>query len=493
MISMRNFFVVCLTGALICGFGTAAMADLGLIETEAVNPGTAAHDIYGVSVSLDGDYLAVGASWQYDDVNPGTVEIFLRNPDGSLTHQQTLTGFSGSEDFGVDVSLSGDTLAVGAYNSSSVYVYTRSGSTWSLEQTLTGAAGGRMGTTVALDGDNLVTGAYKTHQVMAFHREAGVWALESTITKSMNFSYGVGLSGDTAIGGSWNDGSVPGSASILRRVWDPNAAGVGFPGDANGDGTIDAGDAAVLAGSWLQTGVSWADGDFNDDDIVDDIDATIMAVNWDTTYNTTGAYVWNETATLQPSDSATQTWFGYRSDIDGDVAIVCAKEDDGLASGAGAAYIFRYDSGTETWVEQIKLAGDDTAAGDNFGSDVAILGNTAIVGAQFDDDNGSQSGSAYIFQWDGVTYDAGKEVWLQVDKITASDGAAGELFGGAVALEEDVFAVGSWAHPSQGGVTDLPGSAYYYVPAATQTAVPEPGTLVLMLAGLCVWLVRRRI
>ena len=479
--------------AAICGVSPPTVPGLGLVETEAVNPSPTALNMHGVSVALDGDYLAVGSNYQYDDVTPGTVEIYLRNPNGSLTHQQTLTGFSGSEDFGIDVSLCDDTLAVGAMNANSTYVYTRSDSTWFLQQTLTGS--GRFGTSVSISGDTMVVGAYKDHTVSIFHRDAGVWSLESTFTKDRQLGYGVGVSGDVAISGAWDDGSAPGTTYIFRR-----AGGlVSILGDANSDGIVNNLDAGILAANWqMQSGATWAMGDFNDDHAVNDIDATLLASNWQN--NSTprnGAGGWTEEATLQPSDATTNTWFGYRSDVYaddvfGDVAIVSAKYDDELGADTGAAYIFRYDSQTESWSEQVKLLADDVAAADNFGSDVAIFGNTAIVGSRGDDDNGSNSGSAYIFQWDGITYDEGKEVWLQVDKITASDGAAGEMFGEAVDVLADSFAVGAWGHPTGGG-TDLIGSVYVYAPAPTQAAVPEPGTLTLMLAGLCMWLASSQI
>ena len=98
--------------AAICGVSPPTVPGLGLVETEAVNPNPTALNMHGISVALDGDYLAVGANYQMDETNQGTVEIYLRNPDGSLAHQQTLTGLSGAEHFGIDVSLSGDTLAV---------------------------------------------------------------------------------------------------------------------------------------------------------------------------------------------------------------------------------------------------------------------------------------------------------------------------------------------------------------------------------------------
>ena len=64
--------------------------------------------------------------------------------------------------------------------------------------------------------------------------------------------------------------------------------------------------------------------------------------------------------------------------------------------GSGSAYVFRYDG--SDWVEEAKLTASDGAAYDYFGDSVAVSGDTAVVGAYGDDDNGSDSGSAYVFQ-----------------------------------------------------------------------------------------------
>ncbi len=71
---------------------------------------------------------------------------------------------------------------------------------------------------------------------------------------------------------------------------------------------------------------------------------------------------------------------------------------------------------------EVKLTASDGAADDYFGYSVSISGDYAIVGAYYDDDSGSNSGSAYIFKRDGTS-------WGEQAKITASDGAAGDLFG----------------------------------------------------------------
>jgi len=110
--------------------------------------------------------------------------------------------------------------------------------------------------------------------------------------------------------------------------------------------------------------------------------------------------------------------FGRFVSISGDYAIVGATAGgDGYT---GSAYIFWWDG--ISWSEQQKLLASDGAARDKFGYSVSISGDYAIVGAPRDDDNGADSGSAYIFKRDGTS-------WRQQQKLTASDGAAGDEFG----------------------------------------------------------------
>lgn len=100
--------------------------------------------------------------------------------------------------------------------------------------------------------------------------------------------------------------------------------------------------------------------------------------------------------------------------------------------------------------EQAQLVASDAFAGDNFGSGVAISGDTAIVGANLDDDHGDGSGSAYVFERD----QAGN--WALVKKLTASDAAGGDNFGASVAIHGDTAIVGAY------GNNELHGSAYIF-------------------------------
>ena len=100
---------------------------------------------------------------------------------------------------------------------------------------------------------------------------------------------------------------------------------------------------------------------------------------------------WGTEQKLTASDGTEDDHFGNSVSIDGDYAVIGA----GFNGDNGAAYIF-HRSGT-TWTEQAKLTASDGAAEDWFGKSVSISGDYALIGAWQDDDNGSGSGSAYIY------------------------------------------------------------------------------------------------
>ena len=91
-------------------------------------------------------------------------------------------------------------------------------------------------------------------------------------------------------------------------------------------------------------------------------------------------------------------------------------------------------------VEDANLIASDGAAGDLFGSGSDISRNTVIVGARYDDDNGINSGSVYVYKRDG-------QAWNEQTKLVASDGVSGDRFGDFVALDRDTALIGSPGDP----------------------------------------------
>ena len=105
---------------------------------------------------------------------------------------------------------------------------------------------------------------------------------------------------------------------------------------------------------------------------------------------------------LTASDGAADDRFGFGVGLYGDYAIIGAFGDDGVSmTESGSAYIFVRD-GT-SWSQQAKLTASDAAQNDAFGRVVGIYGDYAIVGSHSNDDNGTNSGAAYIFVRDGTS------------------------------------------------------------------------------------------
>jgi FG-GAP repeat protein len=151
-------------------------------------------------------------------------------------------------------------------------------------------------------------------------------------------------------------------------------------------------------------------------------------------------------AKLLPSDGAANDDFGSSIAIDNGIVAVVASGDDDNGANSGSVYLFSATTG-----EQIaKLLPSDGAANDNFGSSIAIDNGVVAVGAWTDDDNGINSGSAYLFN---------ASTGALIVKLLASDGAVEDRFGNSIAIDNGVVAVGAIGDNDNG--TDS-GSAYLF-------------------------------
>lgn len=130
--------------------------------------------------------------------------------------------------------------------------------------------------------------------------------------------------------------------------------------------------------------------------------------------------------------------FGWSVAVSGSTAVVGARGDSiGSTSFGfqGSVYVFNRQGGI--WVEEQKLTASDGVAGDSFGWSVAISGSTIVVGAPFDDIGGNvNQGSVYVFNRQGGS-------WVETQKLTASDGAADDHFGWSVAVSGSTIVAGA--------------------------------------------------
>jgi hypothetical protein len=396
---------------------------------------------FGVSIALSGDTALVGASTDITSVLiiPCSAYIFERDHGGPGAWGQVvkLTP-SDAQDwgnlFGISVAIFGDTAVVGAPRDdagSAAYVYERDQGgpgAWGRVARLSasaGSGGDNFGASVAVSGNTVVVGAYLDDaggngagSAYIFERDqggAGAWGevaklIASDAAVQDLFGYSVAVTGDTAL--------------------------VGAIGDDHAEST-EAGSAYVFGRDQGGTGA------------------------------------WGEVTKLTASDAADDDWFGYSVAVAGGTAVIGAFSDDHTGGNdAGSAYVFERDpSGAGVWSEVAKLTASDAGNSDYFGGSVALSSDTAVVGAYWDDNEGGfNAGSAYVFERD----QGGPAAWGEVLKLTTSDGEYTDQFGRSVAIFGDTAAVGADFDDHAGG-TDA-GSAYVHGISSSSRTYCTAGT-----------------
>ena len=308
-----------------------------------------------------------------------------------------------------------------------------------------GAVEDFFGSSVAMSGTTVIVGAFgeddngiSSGSAYLFDTTTGqqiAKLLPSDGAAYDGFGSSVAISGTTAIVGASGDddnGNNSGSAYLFDTTTGRQIAKL-LPSD--GAAWDQFGTSVAISGTTAIVGAAW-------DNDVDNGSQSGSAYLFDTT---TGQQI----AKLLPNDGAPSDFFGTSVAISGTTAIVGAHGNDDNGNYSGSAYLFD----TFTGQQIAKLLPSDGAAYDFFGRSVAISGTTtAVVGAHGDDDNGNNSGSAYLF--DTTT-------GRQIAKLLPCDGAWDNFFGGSVAINGDVALVGAWGVDDVGYIS-ISGSAYLF-------------------------------
>ena len=333
----------------------------------------------------------------------------------------------------------------------------------------------QLGSSISISGNYAIAGAQfadpngqsSAGAAYIFERTSTSWIqrallIASDATASDYFGKSVSISGDYAIVGA--DGADPDSKSRAGAAYI-------FKKDTNGTGWTQ--QAKLVASD--KTANDYFGGSVS----ISGIDVIVGATGQDPNGQSSAgaAYVftrsgssWSQQAKLVASDAAFADSFGESVSIDGNYAIIGAyREDPGTPtlSSAGSAYVFtRYGSG---WSQQAKLVASDKAAGDYFGTSVSISGGWVIVGASFEDPGGlTSAGAAYIFARSGSS-------WSQQVKLTASDKAAGDIFGQSVAISSTGYAI---VGASGVTVNTVSGAGAAYIFARSGSSWPQQTKLI---------------
>lgn len=405
-------------------------------QGELIGADGAPGDNLGESVAISGDTMVVGAyaAAVGGNANQGAAYVFVRDGD-SWTQQAKLTAADGAsgDRFGSSVAIEGDTVVVGAkddttgtnFGHGSAYVFTRSGATWTQQAKLTAldaAVADQFGTSVAISGETVVIGSPEDDatrgSAYVFVRAGEAWVQQAKLVaadgaQGDGFGFSVGLSGDTAVAGAWDDDIGPignqGSAYVFVRsgsAWTQEAKLLASDGGVNDEFGISIGASGdtVVVGAYAH--------DVNDNG------------------NQGAAYVyvrsggtWSQQAILTAFDGAGGDEFGRSVAIEGDTVVAGAYQDDvGGHSAQGSLYVFRREG--STWAEQGRAIVLTGGSGDNLGASAAISGDTVVGGA----DGALDSGAAYAFvPGSGVT-------WIDLDEGPIDGGPAEAVGTGTASL-----------------------------------------------------------
>lgn len=344
-------------------------------DSKIVGLGAEQDENFGAPVSLDGNRLVVGAYGPPLTYFSGAAYIYDYNGTSWLEKARLVADNGEPMDyFGTAVSVSGNRVAVGADGdddlgdgSGAVYIFEYDGVDWVQTAKLHADDGGwrrYFGGAVDLEGDRLLVGSFWD-----------AWLDDNSSAYVFDYD-----------GANWVQ-----SAKLLR---DDGPKADGF------------GESVSLSGNRAAVGAVY---DFNQQG-----SAYVFE------YNGTD---WVQAAKLQPTDIG--YFFGGSVSISGDRLIVGVSADDDLGTDSGSVYVFEYDGAD--WVKTTKLLAADGAAGDWFGSDVALSGNQIVIGAGGNDDLGDRSGSVYVFDYDGIS-------WHETAKLLAADGGQMDQLGLAVSL-----------------------------------------------------------
>ncbi len=369
----------------------SSMSEQKVVAPDAGTTG----DGFGNAVSIDGNLAIIGSD--FDDVvgsNSGSAYIFSKS-NGEWTFQQKIVSsdLASNDRFGTSVSISGTTVVVGAIsdddngsNSGSAYVFVQ-GPTgfWTQQQKLTasnGVAGTQFGISVSIDGDSIIVGADKfdsdftAGEAYVYTRTGTVWSEQQILTGSNGqnadgYGNSVYIEGDTAVVGGLGGATSDRIGYVYTRtggVWSEQQVLV------SSDANLDRCNSVALSGDSVVFGNTTAN-------------KAVVFVREST--------IWTEQQIFAGNDTVIGDSFGVSVGINNDIIMVGASLDDDDGSNSGSTYIFSRTG--NLWTQVVKLTASDAATNDNFGSAVGTDGITYLIGSRLDDDTVSNSGSAYFY------------------------------------------------------------------------------------------------
>ncbi len=364
-------------------------------------------DIFGRSVAIGGSYAVVGAPQEdAGGSNSGAAYVFRRLDVNTWDTGVKLAApdIFPNALFGWSVAIDGDYIAIGAQTGNAAYIFHRIGAnTWDAGVKLVASdrePGDSFGRSIAIDGDYVVVGAHNEDAggssagaAYVFRRtdvntwDAGVKLVAPDAQADARFGEDVEIHEDYVIVGAHQEsagGVNAGAAYVFRRTdvntWD---AGVKLVApDAQAQAYF--GEGVAIQGNYAVVGAPNA--------LSGDPPAGTAYV-----FRRTGVNEWDAgTKLVTPEGGQVGDRFGHDVAIDGDCLIIGAWGESVGYEGAGTAYVFRRSS-SNAWRTGVKLLAPEASQSASFGWGVAVNGDYVIVGARNESSTIPSGGAAYVF------------------------------------------------------------------------------------------------
>ena len=408
---MKNL-ITCVT-TLTIGIFYSTLCANPIYEDSILRPNADTPAVYfGSSIAIDGDVMVVGAI-RDSAAGPdsGSAYIFERDESGQWIQQLKIVpeDTESNDFFGTSVSVSGNTVAIGAVGdvfdanpelfsfTGSVYIYKKTETIWELDEKINAPEEhDAFGMSVALSGDTLFVGAMNAKSTGGYDEQGKVCVYKR----------------DPKTTPLWSTSQAP--IILYNQAYFGNA--MAFNNDT------------LMVGAMSHTTYNpWRD----------DVGATaVLGLNNNE---------WTLAQSLIPDKATAEAMFGFSIAIQDDLAVIGSLEGSSAGDYSGAAYVYRNNG--VSWEEEAKLLPFDNETWGGFGFSVAISDNYVIVGSP-GKSFGSLAGAVYLFLKKG-------NEWVEETILTASDAMADALFGISTEVVDNYLVVGA---PGQ----DYVGSLYFY-------------------------------
>jgi len=457
----------------------------GIIQEAYLKASNAeAGDNFGQSVAISGDTIVAGAhledssqttitngtSASLDNTKTDSGAVYVFKRAGTIWAQEAYlkTPNADTEDkFGQSVSISGDTIAVGAYwedsnqttitngtsgsidnsmtSTGAAYVFKRSGTAWVQEAYLKAPNAGELdqfGYSVSVSGDTIIVGANREQSNETTITNGTIASADDTHSNGSGAVYVFKRTGSTWVQEAYIKASNSGNVDLFG--WTLSISGdtivVGSNGEDSNQTTITNGTSSSLDNSINETGAAYV-------------------------YKRSGT-IWEQEAYLKAPFTYNGLNFAWSVSISGDTIVVGTNQErsnqttitngttastDMSASSSGAAYVFKRTGGI--WAQEAYLKAPNAQASDSFGGvgqGVSISNDRILVGAAGEDssqttitngttasgdNSAASSGAAYVFKRTGT-------IWVHEAYLKASNAGASDIFGRSVAVSGDTIVVG---------------------------------------------------